>query len=63
LPAASGFGNGTPFGTALLNGGDNRILLGPCATGTQLCYGSSGQSLQAVEPLSIRFQVGTRLGF
>jgi hypothetical protein len=57
------FGNGTPFGSALLNGGYNRILLGPCATGTQLCYGSSGQSLQAIEPLSIRFQVGTRIGY
>jgi hypothetical protein len=57
------YGNGTPFGTALLNGGNNRILLGPCATGTALCYSSSGQALQAVEPLVIRFQIGTRIGY
>ncbi len=57
------YGNGTPFGTALINGGNNRILLGPCATGSALCYSSSGQSLQAVEPLVIRFSVGTRIGY
>ncbi len=56
------YGNGNPYGIAELNGGYNRILLGPCATGSSLCYSSAGQALQAIEPLSLRFSLSTKVG-
>ena len=56
------YGNGSPYGTAVLNGGFNRILLGPSPSGSGLSYSNAAQSLQAVDPIGIRFSIGTKLG-